>query len=524
MEALKAAIADEALIDKAKVSDDDEPDTELHEQAKGVLDRLEGAPEDLDSEYIDPLRAFAAALRGDVNEPCAARAQSLADSADDLLVHEEEENPHQRAESELVERTPRFLFFDDAQRALQTNYEWSQYTTAPQALDNLFHLAGIGYDAYREVALDRERRDELATLERRANAQLEREFKVWTQAELTAQFRADSEGMQLQVLDRDAMKDVPFDQRSQGLRSFIALIAFTARYGHDVPPILLIDEAESHLHYGGQADLMQVFERQELAQTIIYTTHSIGCLPEDLGTTIRAVAQIGDERSEIRNSFWNDPSAGVGLTPLMLAMGADLFAFTPARFALIGEGPTEAIILPSLLREARDPKHDKTPLGFQVAPGVARVSRAAAGNLELDAGNVVYLVDSDDGGLDNADKLVERVKLENRFLVLGDANEDGLCTEDFIDLDLYVDAVNAVLALPDGSPLLVIADLPDAGRPNGVEAWCAGQSLAAPAKPEVALVCLQLARDSGRPLVEETRREQLAELYERVRGLLGLTT
>lgn len=524
---LDAVIADERLILRSPPTEDDEelePETALHDQATDILRRLASADEDLDSARIDELRAFAEALRGDPPAPGTDTAVRLAEATEALLAHEETENPHEIAKRELTARAPSFLFFDSDHRSLRTDYEWTDFAEAPPALDNLFHLAGLNYAEYREVALNRERRDELTTMERRANLQLEREFAVWTQAQLTVQFRADAQGMQLHVFDKKTLKDVPFDQRSQGLRSFVALIAFTARYRHDVAPILLIDEAESHLHYGGQADLIQVFERQKLAQTIIYTTHSIGCLPEDLGTTIRVVAQLGDERSAVRNSFWADASASVGLTPLMLAMGAELLAFTPSRFALIGEGPTEAIILPSLFREARAAEYAGTPLGFQVAPGVARVSKAAAADLELDAGNVVYLVDADDGGLDNADKLADRVKEEGRFLVLGDANEDGLCTEDFIDLDLYVEAVNAVLSRPEESTRLAIADLPSAGRPKGVEAWCETEGVDAPAKTDVALMALQLARDSGRPLVEATRRDDLAKLYQQVRDLLRPAT
>ncbi len=133
-------------------------------------------------------------------------------------------------------------------------------------------------------------------------------------------------------------------------------------------PILLIDEAETHLHYAGQADLIKVFERQTAAETIIYSTHSLGCLPQDLGSSIRAVAQTGPERSEIRRSAW---SQGAGLTPMVLAMGANALAFTPARYAVIGEGITEMLLLPTLLREARRPAKRNAPFKFQVVPGLA---------------------------------------------------------------------------------------------------------------------------------------------------------
>lgn len=525
VEELRAADADERLVHRLAVGDgsDDELVTSgLHDLAAELADSLAQADEDLTSSQKQELEVFATALRGDEPEGSTEVALKLAESADELLAHENTENPHVTAQRLLVERTPEFLFFDGGQRSLETNYEWGDHPEPTVALANLCHLAAVDYAAYREVALDRERRDELQTMERQANIKLEQEFAVWTQAELSVVFRADSQGLQLQVLNRKTLLDVPLEQRSSGLRSFVALIAFTARYGRGVPPVLLIDEAETHLHYGAQADLMQVFERQRLAQTIIYTTHSIGCLPEDLGTTIRVVAQTEDERSEIRNAFWSADAVGAGLSPLMLAMGAELLAFTPARFALIGEGPTEAILLPSLFREARDARRDNTPLGFQTAPGVARVSAAAAADLELDAGNVAYLVDSDDGGRAHGDKLANRVKDEGRFLILGEGKEEGLCTEDFVELELYVDAVNAALELSATATKLTIADLPNAARPRGVDAWCRTQGLDSPAKTLVAVEALRLARESGRPLVEPTRRAQLADLYEHLRRLLNI--
>jgi predicted ATP-dependent endonuclease of OLD family len=54
-------------------------------------------------------------------------------------------------------------------------------------------------------------------------------------------------------------------------------------------PILLLDEIETHLHYDAQADLAQMLAKQEIVAKVIYTTHSMGCLPEDLGTGVRFI-------------------------------------------------------------------------------------------------------------------------------------------------------------------------------------------------------------------------------------------
>ncbi len=112
-----------------------------------------------------------------------------------------------------------------------------------------------------------------------------------------------------------------FDERSAGLKMFVALVAFLEVRGYTTPPVLLIDEAETHLHIDAQADLVNTFMTQRQAAKIIYTTHSPACLPPDLGSNIRAVVPDPDHeyRSLIRGSFWD---GAAGFSPLMLAMGA----------------------------------------------------------------------------------------------------------------------------------------------------------------------------------------------------------
>lgn len=522
VEDLRRVVVDELLVERTSATDgseDEDVNTELSEEANSLANRLEAADEDLTSTALKTVEEFVTALRERYAEEPPPPISRLAGRLDRLYAHENEENPHNRMGKLLAGRRPVFLFFTGPHRTLQTNYEWAEHETPPTALGNLCHLAAVNYETYRETAMDRERRDELQTLERAANAALEREFESWTQAQLSVEFRADPQGLQVQVVDKKTLRNVPFDQRSAGLRQFVALVAFTIRYKGFRPPVLLIDEAEMHLHYGGQADLIQVFERQTVAQAIIYSTHSIGCLPEDLGTTIRVAEPTEPERTVLRDSFWE---GGAGLTPLVLAMGATALAFTPSRFAVIGEGPSEAILLPSLFREARDEKYAAKALGFQVAPGLAHVARNAAAELEFDAGNVAYVHDADAGGRDHADKLPHRARQESRVIELGDGTEQGLCLEDFIEQELYADAVNSVLARTrETEERVEPSQMPDVARPSYLAEWCEQRGLVELSKRRIAEDVLRRAREPGRHrLVEPARRVQLSELYERLRKVL----
>ena len=420
--------------------------------------------------------------------------------------------------SHLAPLLPQFLLFDDDQRSLRSDYVWADYPNEPAALGNLLYLGDVNYAEYRALASDRDRRDELSTFERALNQRLKERLSAWSQHDLTITLRGDTESVAVHVTDEDTQRDVPIEERSAGLQMFAAMLAFCARYAEHVPPILLFDEAETHLHYGAQADLVHVFETQDVAQAVIYTTHSIACLPEDLGRSIRVVAPIGNETSEIRNAFW---SGGVGLTPLTLAMGASALAFVPARFALIGEGATEAILLPSLFRAARGGSTERA-LGFQVAPGSAEVPKDLAADFETEAGNVAYVFDADAGGKEHAAKLADQAHTDGRVFVLGDGLDDGLCTEDLVAAATYAEAVNEILRdtrnVQDG---ISIDEVPAVGRPGYLDQWCGSRAIEPLSKARVAERVLMVA-DRTDNLLEASRKDMVAKLYRDLRKALRI--
>jgi predicted ATP-dependent endonuclease of OLD family len=415
--------------------------------------------------------------------PPAPSIQKLPSSLSSLADVETAKNPRDQAGNTLFERRPIFLLFDDDQRNLRSFYSWDEDLSDNSALANLLALADVAFDDLRTFAVDSERTDELQTAEYQANETLEKEFEAWHQSDLSVALRAQPGGLEIHVRDRETKKHTRLEERSAGLRSFVALIAFCATHSGGQIPILLIDEAENHLHYEGQANLLKVFERQSVAQSVIYTTHSIGCLPEDLGTSIRVVAPTSNYVSEVRNSFW--AGAAVGLTPLMLAMGATAMAFTPSRNAVIGEGKTEAILLPTLLREGRggDPYQH---LGYQVVPGLAEVPSDDVPELEADAGEVVFLIDSDGGGKSHAkSKLSERAERDGRVFELGDGQVPGLCIEDLVRGDLFVAAFNEVLSetRPACNDRLALETLPEVSRSSFIEKWCKNGNWSPSASP-----------------------------------------
>jgi len=179
------------------------------------------------------------------------------------------------------------------------------------------------------------------------------------------------------------------------------------------------------LHYDAQADLIQMLSHQQQAAQVIYTTHSAGCLPKDLGTGVRLVEPNKDqERSGVENWPWQKDQ---GFGPLLLGMGASTLAFVPTRAALIGEGGSEIVLLPTLIREAVGLQ----ALDFQVAPGAAEASRAAIAHIDFQGSKVAWLVDGDEGGADNRRHLrASNIPPERIFTLGGEGG--GLTTEDLV--------------------------------------------------------------------------------------------
>jgi len=521
--AIATAIEAGALQIAMERGEDDEVspiDNSLSTQAEAIASLLSQAGENLNEEESEQLAAFGPLLEGRAQQ-CGdpGTAQALLERTNKLVGLEQVENPAAQIYSALAPRLPQMLMFNEDQRALRSDYIWADIGDVPAALENLLDLAGVPYHEYRALAADRDRRDELSTLERSINRQLKSQLEVWSQNKLTITLRADTESLAVHVTDDDTERDVPIEERSAGLRMFAALLCFCARYAKGIPPILLFDEAETHLHYGAQADLMDVFATQDFAQAVIYSTHSIGCLPEDLGRSIRVVAPIRGEESEIRNEFW---SGGVGMTPLMLAMGSSAFAFSPARYAVLGEGPTEAILLPSMFRAAVGATLSDRALGFQVASGTAQVHPDLASELESEAGNIAYLFDDDEGGHDHAAKLPERARDEQRVLFLGAGSEPGLCTEDLLAPATYAEAVNQVLMdTRNTADRLDPEEIPTTSRPTYVDDWCKQRGIAKLSKTRIAERALLIAEDGG-DLIDPGRKSLVTGLYRDLRRSLKL--
>jgi hypothetical protein len=493
-----------------RLIEEDDWDFDAHVSTPADADAFETLLSALASNYYRIPTAPLIAL-ADYLESKAADT-TLITEIRDVAAHEALPHPHDEALEALAPRVPRFVRFGQEARDLQNGYDLSKVAEEPPtALNNLAELAGLDLIELR----DKIRAEETGTVQDlidNANETLRVRFEAWSQKP-PVQVQLDHSGYELFVHVKSGTgATMRIRERSEGLRQFVALLTLTARQAHRVPPILLVDEIEMHLHYDAQADLMKVLARQTAASQVVYTTHSAACLPEDIGASVRVVK--GDETmsSTVQQNFWSE---NPGLVPLLLAMGAGSLAFVPLRPAVIVEGGSDLVLLPTLLLEAIG----DISLGFQVVPGAAEVPAQRIAGLDLQGVKTVWILDGDHGGYERRDFLVQNGVPEERVLFLETATK-GFDLEDFVYASTYVSAVSAYARDIGVTEAFTLADLPSepCGRHRTVVEWFEAQDGNPPGKTAIANKVLEFrgSRRIGEPRLQRTlqkiHREALSRL------------
>lgn len=500
----------------------DEPEDTLPEGARSSIQALAAV-------LVDPPRNLPKYVKG------------LAEQCEKLNTEHAEDHPNERAWSILNARCPAVRVLRDNDRELRSTYPFEEYEDAPAPLQNLLSLAGLEWNAVKRAAAQ-PANPLLANLLRKGNEELERRLHgSWKQATVSVELREQAGALNIFPYDADSETHSEIEDRSDGFRSFLALLAFTTRHAAGKRKLILaIDEAERHLHYNAQADLVDVLtRRQKFATQIIYTTHSAGCLPEDLGSAIRVVKPILGDRSVVKNGFWSAQAAekaSGGFTSLLMAMGADAVAFTPARHAVITEGPSDALLLPALIRAALGRPAD-FPLGLQVAGGLAWTPPRRLSRLDSEAAHVVYLTDSDGEGEKYREDLKNAGVSDDRIFSWPSAGSTGLTIEDFVHKATLVEVFNFLLPKlrPDHQDVVLSeGDVPDRGAARAIETWQEDRGIEPISKTAIAEQVLRVCRaslaymywDPGEanplPLLRESRQSAVVQLHNNLHSALEI--
>lgn len=436
---------------------------------------------EMDDDSIESADQWADTVEAALSDPDVNWSDDVADEADNLVKWLEEvpqtsrsgkprheqaadalrtvreiatsKHPRDVGRERIRKNVPTFVLFQEEDRALATVHaitEGAQRENLQPSLRNLLKIADLDiHRLWRYIANDDDSNQESYIDE--ANENLEGFYQqAWNQANVAVRLKVDARRLEIRLKElgrKGAVTNI--EERSDGLRTFIALSAFLAAQHLSVPPILLIDEAETHLHYDAQADLVGVLLKNVEATQVFYTTHSPGCLPTDLGTSIRLLSKNKDQHdaSTLKADFWTNQEPG--FAPLLYAMGASAAAFSVCRRAVLSEGPADMVLLPTLIRRATG----KSDLGYQIAPGLSN-AHAYEMKVEEIAAKVVYLADGDAGGTKHENALLKAGVGQDRIFRL----PSGSATEDLIERDQYVEVVNEML--PTGVTVTA-ADLAD---------------------------------------------------------------
>ncbi|WP_193612451.1 AAA family ATPase [Nocardioides lijunqiniae] len=489
----------EAVSQEGDPPDEDESEPHLANWSATVLEALADPNAGWSQDWDTDFEAALSRLDGTGQE-------ELGDDLRRTRVLLQSGTPDVAARAVLRERLPEFAMFTESDRDLQSSYELSDdavRANPPKALANLAWVAELDLeDLWRAIQSDDAR--DARTKERRANERLSARLSSrWSQRELDVEFNVDGTRLEIQVFEKSDDGAVsPISERSDGLQTFVALVAFLARHDFTVPPVLLVDEAETHLHYDAQADLVEVLTRDISATQVFYTTHSPGCLPRDLGTGIRLVrpSVSRSDESKLRNDFWTSDSPG--FSPLLFAMGAGAAAFSAFRKAVLTEGASDMILLPSLLRLATG----ESDLEFQVAPGIANYHGTGL-ELEEIAARVVYLVDGDKGGDDHRARLVGMGIPDERIKQF----PQPTAVEDYVHPDRYLGLVNDLLAVAGNEEPIRLEELDrSVSIGKAVETWCEGRGIRSPGKTVIAA---QLVDDPSTLVLADGAKPKLASLH-----------
>jgi predicted ATP-dependent endonuclease of OLD family len=435
--------------------------------------------------------------------------QALSETLNNNVEVERAPTPNEIAYDFLESRTPDILMFGPDERDLREEYSFEELATGiPVALENLSSVAKLDI-ADLIAAVGRDDAAHIETIRAKANRSLREEFdKVWSQSGVHATISIKGQSLSI-LIENDRDEFTALAERSDGFRQFVALQTFTMKE-RSHKPILLIDEAELHLHYDAQADLVQMLSRQQVSNKIIYTTHSAGCLPEDLGNGVRLVHRLDHGKSESRviNRFWG--ATEPGFSPLLIGMGASTLAFFPTRRALLVEGETEMLLLPTMLREALD----EEALGFQVIPGLSRANKAHLLETKEDAKKVAYLVDGDAGGSDIRRQLLKSDLPATSIFSLPITRGIPRTLEDFISTDILVRATNQLIGkFSPGCAPISSKDIARSGRISSIGAKFKVSTKKTIRKPDLAYEILALINQNpDLKILDKDKRDQFRAL------------
>ncbi len=346
---------------------------------------------------------------------------------------------------------------------------WHDLTNEEQIIKIILDLAQINISDFLEKGNTPEGRTVRTFDKKAASAYLSKQFRdLWKQKRVSFDIEIDGTTLNIFAQDEEIGMPVRLNRRSSGFRWHVSFAwKFThASKGQYKGCILLLEEPGIHLHYSGQRDLLEVFERLSDANDILYTTHLASMVDPAFPERVRIV-ETRDHHTVVRKGVVSSQRAPMAVIEVALGLTGDLSGLLGSRQTLIVEGGDDALILHKLsgLMRAAGRPHLSDRIYLWPARGASKTPMYAAFAVGQgwDSG---VLLDTDAAG-HAAKKKIDELVLKDlaaeqqtkfRVLMLGEAagiKKTDAAIEDLFDDKFYIDCVNATFAV-----LINESDLP----------------------------------------------------------------
>jgi energy-coupling factor transporter ATP-binding protein EcfA2 len=339
--------------------------------------------------------------------------------------------------------------------------KWHQLTNEEQTIKIVLDLAKVGIDEFLAKGAAPEGRTVRSFDKRAASSYLSKQFRdLWTQKEVDFDIEIDGTTLNIFAEDKAVGMPVRLNRRSSGFRWHVSFAwKFThASRGQYEGCILLLEEPGIHLHYSGQRDLLEVFQRLSKSNTILYTTHLASMVDPAYPERVRIVETIGNHAT-VRKGVVSSQRAPMAVIELSLGLTGDMSGLLGTRQTLIVEGGDDALILHKLsgILRSEGKAHLSDRIYLWPARGAPKTPMYAAFAVGQgwDSG---VLLDTDPEGQTAKKKIDELVlkevaaeqKVRFRVLMLGKAagiKKTDAAIEDLFDDHFYIECVNAAFGI-----------------------------------------------------------------------------
>jgi predicted ATP-dependent endonuclease of OLD family len=262
------------------------------------------------------------------------------------------------------------------------------------------------------------------------SAQLSGDFKgYWRQDEITLSASAEGQTLIIGVQEEGTTHQFKVEQRSQGLKWFLAF--YLRLHAEDAVGqwVILIDEPGLYLHASAQADVLDVLEAS-IAPTaqVIFSTHSPYLIDPDRFDRLRLVVNDREAPGTVIQGKVHAGADPETMTPIVTAIGLSVaHEFSVAgRKNVILEGITDYFYLQALRRYVPDELHK----GLTFIPCVGAQKVPQVSSLMIGWGlDFVAVLDRDAEGKKAAKALHEKLLLEDRRVIFSH-DDDGMAIED----------------------------------------------------------------------------------------------